>query len=97
MRHPFSASERRGILVVALVALAVTGAGLIVPRCSGNSSRIETSDVQILMDSRSDGLNASDSVDTERKGRKKSRKKSSDKKRSIKKHSYRSPLDENPL
>lgn len=96
MRHPLSASERRGIIVIALVALCVTGAGIIVPRCTRPASRIEASDVTVFINADTTANSGSESTSV-RSSRKSKRRSSSKGKPAPKKPSYRSPHDENPL
>lgn len=46
--HPFTSTERRGILIVAALSLLITGAGLFVSYCDRPASTIEPQDVEML-------------------------------------------------
>ena len=67
--HPLTASERRGILIIAALALLITGAGLCVSHCGRSTSTIDPHDVEVLY--RPDGKAQPDSVANLRKGTRK--------------------------
>ncbi|MDE6077504.1 MAG: hypothetical protein K2G29_07215 [Muribaculaceae bacterium] len=73
--HPLTASERRGILIIAALALLITGAGLCVSHCGRSTSTIDPHDVEVLY--RPDGKAQPDSVANLRKGSRKSTRKDS--------------------
>ncbi|MDE6444176.1 MAG: hypothetical protein K2K64_07140 [Muribaculaceae bacterium] len=97
-RHPVSASERRGILVVAALALLITASGIITSECS----RIKTADQEPTMtviDVKA-GVESQDSAKAGTTVRKDSlqgkgkKRKGSSSSRSPKSYRRRNPLDE---
>lgn len=85
MRNPLTASERRGIIVVASIALIITGAGWIVSMCQRNTPEEPLPDVEVLING--DSISSDTSAvgdkkrirrgmrnDSTKEGRKKSRK-----------------------
>ncbi len=100
--HPLSASERRGILVVAALSLLITGAGLAVAYCDRPQQVIDPHEVEVLMECDSLAEAKADSVakarrNAQRKQRRDSirRAKSKAKSKSNKKdYRRRSPIDE---
>ena len=73
--HPLTASERRGILIIAALALLITGAGLCVSHCGRSTPTIDSHDVEVLY--RPDGKAQPDSIANLRKGSRKSTRKDS--------------------
>lgn len=58
-RHPLSASERRGIIVVAVIALLIILAGLLTSRCSSPSTSPSPAEIR--------ELSAGDSIEREKR------------------------------
>ncbi|MBD5358625.1 MAG: hypothetical protein HDR88_16835 [Bacteroides sp.] len=98
MKNPLTASERRGILVVAAISLLITGCGWGVAMCGRSEAEEMTPEVEVLL--HGDSLTSKGTTDkkssTER-GKKKGRRdsvSSSVKKKDKKVYRKRSPLDE---
>lgn len=96
-RHPVSASERRGIIVVAALALLITGSGIITSTCSlrnrhGHEPEITT----LTLPSSSDSLQKNDSGKSSKTDslKKKGKKKKGNSSRTPKTYRKRNPLDE---
>lgn len=53
--HPLTASERRGILIVAIISLLISGGGLFVSRCGGGEGSYLPGEAEVLYDP-ADGL-----------------------------------------
>lgn len=101
MRRPISASERKGIIAVATVALAVILAGVVFRQCSRPEGSISPADVKVIMDadsaSASTGNGDVDAADESKgKSRKDYRKNGKDRSggRLQKTYRRRSPIDE---
>lgn len=92
-KNPLTASERRGILIVAGIALLLTGGGWIVSRCQRPPIDVSPQEVTILM--HGDSL-SSDKDKMQKKRKRKTRKDSvSSKKKKVKKtYRQRNPLEE---
>lgn len=106
--HPLSASERRGILVVAALSLLITGGGLCVSYCDRPQQVIDPHEVEVLMERDSLSEAQADSVakvrrkslqkqrrDSIRRAKGKMKNKSGgSRKREEKVYRRRSPIDE---
>lgn len=101
-KNPLTAAERRGILIVAVIALLITGSGMIAGRCNRpdiEALEAERPRVEVIMSL--DSLEAAEAADSTktRKKRKKGEKGKASKKKSKpakEKRTYRQrmPLDE---
>lgn len=96
MKNPLTASERRGILVVAALALIITGTGWVVSMCQRPTPTEPLPELEVL--ARGDSL-SDDSVGKRpgrKKGRRRSRKDSigGKGKKAPKQYRRRNPLDE---
>ena len=95
-RHPYSASERRGIMAVVAISLLVVGSGFLVKHCQGGEPDPEAGRVEVLY--RPDSIRAAeDNSDTVKRSRKRARRDSAGRKngkRARREYRRRSPLDE---
>ena len=96
-KNPLTAAERRGIIVVAVIALLITGAGMLVKRCDRpdpEELKMNAPQVEVLLSA--DSLNASDTIGRKkRKGRKKKKSARTGKMRAdTVSYHKRDPLDE---
>ena len=73
--HPLTTSERRGILIIAALALLITGAGLFVGHCNRPESTVVPNEVEVLY--KPDDKAQPDSVAKLSKGSRKSTRKDS--------------------
>lgn len=96
MKNVLTASERRGILVVAALALLITGAGWIVSMCRHNDPEEVMPEVEVLVSGDSVQEEVSGTDSTRRKHRRRVRKDSVGAKdaRQRKQYRRRNPLDE---
>lgn len=95
MKNPVTASERRGILVVAALALAVTGCGFLMSLCNRGVPEVPPPEVEVLV--RGDSVQGKDSRGKSGKRRKRNSKKDSvgnAGNKAPKKYRRRNPLDE---
>ena len=91
MKHPLTASERRGAVILAITAVLIIGCSFLIDSCSSSRAKIvkEKPEMEVLM--------RGDTLDLKEKERKQSRKKkgkSSKKSKEKKTYGRRSPLDE---
>ncbi|MCH5238591.1 MAG: hypothetical protein J1F38_00035 [Muribaculaceae bacterium] len=107
-RSSYTASERRGMIAIALVALLIIAVGLLLPLCSGNREESGTPAVVVehaeMIDSVAAGKAPSsdkeyDNASQEKGSKKKTKKSSSSRKqtkkeKTMKEYRRRSPLDE---
>lgn len=49
-KNPLTSSERRGVIVVAALALFITGIGLIFRQCDSKDDDISPADIEVLVD-----------------------------------------------
>lgn len=105
--HPFTASERRGILIIAIISLLITGAGILVSRCHRQEPLMEKNDVEVLINASNSYSTPADSLarvrrdslrqarrDSLKKARRDSVRMSRKAKRDPKTYRRRSPIDE---
>lgn len=101
MKNPVTSSERKGVLIVAAIALAVTGAGAVVARCDRPDPMASQEDIISILYSdsvignesrRVESLNDDSTLPTSRGKQKKTKKQKSQKKQTS--YPDRSPLDE---
>lgn len=93
-RSSYTASERRGILTIAILALLLIGAGLGISQCHHDSS-IGTNDITVI----EEHPEMIDSVEFEKNSKAKNKKakkttNQTKKTKAVKTHRRRSPLDE---
>lgn len=101
-KNPITASERRGIIAVAALALLICGAGLWLARCGRPETTVTPEEVEVLLDgssARESGLRGDSSSWSKEKGvQKKGRKKvagaKKNKEKGSKIYKRRSHLDE---
>lgn len=93
-KNPLTASERRGILIVAGIALLLTGSGWLVSRCQAPQAAISPQEVKVLI--HGDSLLPHKEKKEKTKRKKKARKDSvSPSKKKVKKtYRRRDPLNE---
>lgn len=104
MKNSLSASERKGIIVIALVALLITGAGIFFSlfRSNDQSEINPGAEAEIIVNSEGSEINENRGKEQKNKNsnrkkkgkKKKGSKKGSGKKNSPKEAKRRSPLDE---
>ena len=95
MKNPVTASERRGIIVVAVLALLITGGGWLVSTCRRQSPETVPPEVAVLVRGDSVGDGVGESSGKRKKNRKDSTGSSkSSKSKSPKTYRRRSPRDE---
>ena len=96
MKNVLTASERRGILVVAALSLVITGAGWIVSMCQRSVPQEAMPEVEVLLRGDSVSESRSDGDSVKKKRRRRSRKDSVGNKRNPQPMQYRkrSPIDE---
>ena len=92
MKNPMTSSERRGILVVAAIALLITGAGLLVPECGRNKCEVSPEEVEVIV--RGDSAGGESSGKMKEKREKRHKVSSSGKEKKKKTYRRRSPRDE---
>ncbi len=94
-KNPITASERRGIIAVAALALLITGAGLWLSRCGRQETTVTPEEVQILLDGSSSGNGyKGDSLSIKDKSKKEGKRGRNGKKKGNKSYRDRSHLDE---
>lgn len=101
-KNPLTASERRGIIVVAAISLLITGAGMVVSRCDRpDPEELERNAPRVEVLLSADSLQANDTVTqknrkTRGKGKTRGKKKSArtGKVRADSMYLTRNPLDE---
>lgn len=97
MKNALTASERRGILVVAALALLITGAGWVVSVCQRNLPEEDMPEVEVLVRGDSvtdDGGSKKMSGKTRKKKKEKSDSLGNKSSKTPKKYRRRSPRDE---
>ena len=60
--NPLTSSERRGILILAILSLLITGAGLCVAYCDRPATTIESKEVEVLLRGEPTYVTGADSV-----------------------------------
>lgn len=76
-KNPLTASERRGILIVAAISLLVTGGGMLINRCGRpDSGLLEENVPQVEVLLSQDSLEAASSSDSAKSAKKRSKRKS---------------------